>query len=155
MPYQLDTEIEINVDVTNFSTKKAKPNYIISSLHRRQDNSNKSIWTISPAEEVDCFIRTVKEGWINRTNEKKKEAWGLKPNNRHLDVIGKNNKDQELKLAKFVDGDDKDVWHGYPADYRNKSNDRPPEDILRRWIDKKYIDKRKMVKIRSGKSCSL
>ncbi|RZJ44149.1 MAG: hypothetical protein EOO19_12230 [Chryseobacterium sp.] len=142
MPYTADTEIDLST--------KIKSNYIISSQHRKVGNVNKSIWTISFDEEVDCFVTAINGKWIAGN-----EAWGVKVNGGSVQVVGKNIANAELKLAKFVDGTSTNVWHGYPADYMSKSQDRPITDILRNWVKAGYISKAAMNKIRTGKACSL
>lgn len=142
MPYKANKVIDL--------TKHTTSNYIISSQHRRNGNPNKSIWTVSFNEEVDCFIQTINENWKNGN-----EAWGLRVIGTILQVVGLNNGSEELKIAKFVDGTNTNVWHGYPADYMSKSQDRPTTNILKVWVDKKYITKAKMSKIRLGQTCNL
>ena len=142
MPYKADIEINLTGQTTS--------NYIISSQHRRQGNPNKSIWTISFNEEVECFIQAINQEWKNGS-----KAWGLQFINNALQSIGINNNRQELKLAIFVDGSKINVWHGYPADYLQNSHDRPTTRILKNWVDSGYITKAKMSKIRLGQSCNL
>lgn len=144
MSYTSDTEIDLEIG----------DNYIISSQHRRTGNSNKSIWTITFIEEVDCFIEAMNGGWKSGS-----EAWSLKVSNDKLQVVGENidmsGMKQELKLAKFVDGTKNKVWHGYPADYMNKNQDRPSTEVLKVWVNLGYLTKSKMNKIRQGQSCNL
>jgi hypothetical protein len=142
MAYTADTEIDL--------TELAQANYIISSQHRRRGNPNKSVWTISYEEEVDCFIETMTREWQIGT-----VAWGIKVVEDILQVVGVNSIRQELKLAKFVDGADTNVWHGYPADYMRKAQDRPATNILKLWVNDGFITKAKMSKIRLGQSCNL
>ena len=142
MPYKADTEIDLAEQTTG--------NYIISSQHRRRGNPNKSIWTIPFDEEVNCFIQSMEGNW-----KLDNEAWGIKINGNVLQVLGVGNNRNELKIAKFVDGTNTNVWHGYPADYFNKSQDRPATAILKVWVDNGYLTKAKMSKIRLGQSCNL
>ncbi len=142
MPYTADTEIDLTTRTTG--------NYIISSQHRRRGNPNKSIWTITFEEEVDCFIQALNGNWKIAT-----EAWGIKVVDNILQVVGLNNNNGNLKLAKFVDGTNTNVWHGYPADYMSKAQDRPATSILKDWVDNGYLTKAKMSKIRLGQSCNL
>jgi len=142
MPYKADTEIDLTAHTTG--------NYIISSQHRRSGNPNKSIWIITFDEEVDCFIQALNGNWKTGT-----EAWGVKVIGDILQVVGLNNDRQELKLAKFVDGTNNNVWHGYPADYMSNAQDRPATNILKVWVDNGYLTKAKMSKIRLGQSCNL
>ena len=142
MPYPSDKEINLPDPVSC--------NYIISSQHRRKGNPNKCIWTINHDEEVACFTETMISGWKSGT-----EAWGLRVVNNILQVIGINNDTKELKLAKFVDGSETNVWHGYPADYMRRAQDRPTTIILKAWVDTGFLTKSKMSKIRLGQSCNL
>lgn len=142
MPYKADTEIDL--------TKKTKGNYIISSQHRRAGNPNKSIWVISFNEEIECFIQAMNGDWKVGA-----EAWGIKVVGDILQVVGLNNDKHELKLAKFVDGTNKNIWHGYPADYMSKAQDRPATNILKAWVKNGFLTKSKMSKIRLGHSCNL
>ncbi|MFB9107753.1 hypothetical protein [Flavobacterium gyeonganense] len=142
MPYTADERINLSPKVLS--------EYIISSQHRRVGNANKCVWTISFEEEVNCFSNSFTENWISNS-----KAWGLIIENDFLKVIGLNNDKQELKLAKFVDANKNNIWHGYPADYMNRAQDIPLENILKKWVTKKYITKAKMNKIRRGISCNL
>jgi hypothetical protein len=142
MPYIADTEIDL--------TKKADGNYLISSQHRKKGNPHKCIWTISFDEEVECFVQAMNGNWKLGS-----EAWGVKVIGNVLQILGLNNSEQELKLAKFVDGAKTNVWHGYPADYLSKSQDRPATNILKVWVDSGYLTKAKMSKIRLGQLCNL
>ena len=142
MPYRQDIDIELE------ETEPSK--YLISSQHRKKGNPNKSIWTISLEDEVNCFIQTICNNWKAGV-----EAWGIKPNGNTLQVVGVNNNNEQLKLAKFVDGTNTDVWHGYPADHMYKAQDRPTTEILKSWVEQGYITKPKMSKIRQGKLCNL
>lgn len=142
MPYTADCEINL--------TTQTIGNYIISSQHRRTGNPNKSIWIISFDEEVNCFIQALNANWRKGT-----EAWGIKVFGETLQVLGLNYENRELKLAKFVDGTHTNVWHGYPADYMNRAQDRPATNILKVWVDNGYLTKAKMSKIRLGQACNL
>lgn len=142
MPYKQNIEIEL---------QETKPNkYFISSQHRRTGNPNKSIWKISFEDEVNCFIQTISNNWKEGL-----EGWGIKLIGTNLQVIGISNDNNELKLAKFVDGTNTNVWHGYPADYMCKAQDRPNTETLKFWVTEGYITKAKMNKIRQGQLCNL
>lgn len=141
MTYLTDTQIDLT---------ELKKSYIISSQHRKTGNVNKSLWSISNEEEVLCFVETIKQKWIDGAN-----AWGVKVVNNALQKVGANNDGQTLKIARFVDSYSADVWHGYPADYIRKSNDRPTTNVLSDWVKKSYITKAKMAKIRQGQLCNL
>ena len=144
MSYKTDTEIEIDL------VDKSTCSYIISSQHRKTGNFHKSIWLIPFTEEVECFTQTINENWKDGN-----KAWGVKIIDAIFQVLGKNNENEELKLAKFVDGNYSNIWHGYPADYLRKAQDRPTTDILKVWVQKGFLTKSKMSKIRRGQSCNL
>ena len=138
----MDTEIDL--------TGRTTGNYIVSSQHRGRRNPHKSTWIITIEEEIECFIQAVNNNWRIET-----EAWGVKTFGGILQVVGLNYNQQELKLAKFVDGNSTNVWHGYPADYMSKSQDRPTTSILKVWVKNGFLTKAKMSKIRQGQSCNL
>ena len=144
MPYTTDAEIDLSTQTSG------EGNYIISSQHRRTGNPNKCIWTITFDEEVNCFIHALRSNW-----KKGKKAWGVKAIGGTLQVVGLNPGSKELKLAKFVDATNNKVWHGYPADYMSKAQDRPDTNILKAWVENGYLTKAKMSKIRQGQSCDL
>lgn len=143
MPYTTDTEIEI--ELSNEITT-----YIISSQHRATGNPNKTVWTINYEDEVLCFKQSKTSNWIQGNY-----CWGLKAIGSNIQNIGVNFEDEILKLAKFVDGNQNNKWHGYPADYLRRSQDRPPTFILKNWVNLGYLTKSKMNKIRKGQSCNL
>lgn len=142
MPYRTDTEI----DLTPQTTSK----YIISSQHRRIGNPYKCVWTITYQEEVNCFIQAKTSNWING-----KICWGLKVVGNALQAVGRNTDNEDLKFAKFIDGTNTDVWHGYPADYLNRSQDRPTTAILLSWQQSNYLGKHHVRKIKQGIPCNL
>lgn len=142
MKYRTDIEIDL--------TTQASAKYIISSLHRRKGNPNKSIWKITYKDELDCFIQAINSNWKNIY-----VAWGIKIVNNKLQVVGINPSNNVIKLAKFVDGAKSNVWHGYPADHVKNAHDRPETFILKNWALNGYISKSNMVKIRRGQVCNL
>jgi len=141
VPYQSD----IPLDLQPSTDKK----YIVSSAHRRHQ-PDKSWWTISIGDEVNCFIASVVNNWIEFA-----VAWGHIQNGNSLRVIGNNSQNLPLKLAKFIDSTETNVWHGYPADYVRNCQDRPGMPILQDWRIKGIIEKHHIVKIRKGKECNL
>ena len=123
--------------------------YTISKKHRGK-NKNKSSWSIAMHEEVDLFADALKKGY-----EEDNIAWNLLFDGKAVCVVGYSTDDYELKLAKFLDSDKKDQWHGYPADYLKNIQDIPPYDFLKRWMEAKYITVAVMAKIRKGQRCNL
>jgi hypothetical protein len=123
--------------------------YIVSSAHRRHQ-ANKSWWIIPIDSEVDCFITSIINNWIESTT-----AWGNIHNGNGLEILGNNSFHIPLKLAKFVDSANTNIWHGYPADYVRNEQDRPGIVILQDWRIRGIIEKHHVVKIRKGKECNL
>lgn len=69
--------------------------------------------------------------------------------------IGKNIRNDNLFIAKYVDSSNSNNWHGYPVDPRRGGFDRPCTSILHEWVDLGIIDKTQARRIKEGKSCSL
>lgn len=125
--------------------------YIIASQHRLMTNQHKSFWIISPEGELDCFQLTISKGWYQNNR-----GWGLCLSTEgKLNYLGKNNISELLKIAKFIDSVPNNHWHGYPADYRRKTQDIPPIDILKEWYDEGLLEKHCISKIKAGKVCNL
>lgn len=141
MPLLVDTEI--NITDLNCS-------YIISSAHRNALPRDKSKWIIGMEEELSCFKNSINNDW-NGTYI----SWGLRINDNNIEIIGINPLREDLKIAKFIDSGKNQIWHGYPADYRRKKQDRPHVNILIKWKDAGIIQKHHIVKIRAGKLCNL
>ena len=120
--------------------------YFFASQHRGRKNDHKSKWIISLSEEFECFQRTCNNSWIGNCS-----GWGLHIQNDRVEYLGKNNQEVKLRIAKFVDKHSDGTWHGYPADYMVKIQDRPDETILKDWVYKRYIDKVCMARILCGK----
>jgi hypothetical protein len=72
-----------------------------------------------------------------------------------LSQIGISDQQEVLKIAKFKDSNSTREWHGYPADYCRRKQDRPSIRILMDWKDRGLISKTKMDKIKQYKRCSL
>jgi hypothetical protein len=126
--------------------------YKVRSVHRRHGNNNKCIWTISIEEEVKCFKDSACKNWLEN-----KEGWGLKLNatNGGLEQVGLSEIQEVLKIAKFVDSNLTKEWHGYPADYCRRINDKPSLRVLNDWREKGIISKTQMGKITRGQKCNL
>lgn len=118
-------------------------NYFFSPKHRGNATDDISVWTISFDSELSCFSTTFEEGWHNKNN-----GWGCVAVGGSLTVLGHNLRNPELIIAKFVV--DQNQWHGYPADIRNKPKDKPLPDILSKWLNKGYITKAVLARIKQG-----
>ncbi|MDR0307029.1 MAG: hypothetical protein LBI42_09370 [Chitinispirillales bacterium] len=141
MSYKLDQNIDLS--------PRTNATYFASSVHRNRQ-PNKSQWVISVVQEVECFIESQINNWIEGIF-----SWGMISDGNNLIVLGKSVYNEELKLAKFVTKNDDGVWHGYPADFCKNFQDRPGIKILQKWRNCGHIEKHHITKIRQGKTCSL
>ena len=82
-------------------------------------------------------------------------AWGLHIVNSTPDVLGKGVNKEDLKVAKFVDGNKNNIWHGYPANILANKQDIPPTSILLLWEKLNYINKSDIRKINQQMPCNL
>lgn len=111
-------------------TTSVGESYAIKNDHRNGSRS-KSQWITTLEEEVAAFEDAYGSNWISRSG---KHAWGLhfvdgKPH--ILGIASANSSRRErLRLAKFVRNMAPSFWHGYPANYRRKPQDRPPVVVL-------------------------
>jgi hypothetical protein len=63
---------------------------------------------------------------------------------------------RQLFIAKFVDSNKNDQWHGYPADpCGNKQQDIPPETVLNIWLQEQYLRPSIIRKLTKGQKCKL
>lgn len=137
MPFIINTPIDIEDDA-------GKTQYLISQKHRGQPTDEISIWELSFEEEVDCFSTSHHKGWNSGPT-----GWGCHLNGAGtLQVLGRNLKNPQLRIAKFVSN--QELWHGYPADIRNKPHDKPLPSILSAWFEEKVITKAIMSRIKQG-----
>ncbi len=60
-----------------------------------------------------------------------------------------------LFIAKFVDSNKNNKWHGYPANHVKNNQDIPPEEILLKWVNAQYIRMALVRKLIGGKKCKL
>jgi hypothetical protein len=139
--YELDTALDLAPRITQ--------RYFASSTHRRKQK-DKSRWIIDIYEEVNCFVVSQVNEWVEETT-----SWGLIQNGNALLVLGENGHDEPLKIAKFIAKSSDGVWHGYPADFHRKIQDRPGMAILQAWRNEGHIEKHHILKIRQGKECNL
>lgn len=141
--YKLDYQNTIDI------TENRKVVYTISKKHRGE-NKSKSNWTIPKPEEVTLFTDALKKGY-----EEECFAWNLLLDGEAICEVGRSSEGLELKLAKFVDANKKDQWHGYPANYQKNNQDIPPYNVLKLWMNSKLISAATMAKIRKGQPCNL
>lgn len=125
-------------------------NYFVKPDHHRpRPTPTKSVWCISVIEEVHCFENAIDMAWLHRAT-----GWGLHLVRAVPIVLGQNVL-YRVKVGKFVYDASANQWHGYPADYLRKPQDRPPTDVLRMWLASSIIRKYEITRVRQGKPCSL
>ena len=127
--------------------------YFIIPYHRNKSISKiKSLWAITPEDELICFERMYANGW-----KEEYEGWGLQylryNYNTTFHITGHNSRGEELYIAKFIDSSKNGIWHGYPADYQRKNQDIPKTKILNRWKKDGIISTSQFRKIQQAKKC--
>lgn len=116
--------------------------------HHRNDNPNKSQWTISTADEFLSFTLTMRQSWAVGN-----AAWGLHYASGVTDLLGiDSDRRTELFIAKFVCDTARPEWHGYPANHIRNA-DRPPIEVLNTWLQTSRLPVAKISKISQGKPC--
>jgi hypothetical protein len=119
--------------------------------HHRNGMRRKSQWTISEDQERGVFVDARDKNWILQDI-----GWGLKIVEGRVAYLGvAQNHITQLFVAKFVNGNRKQSWHGYPADHQRHTQDIPNETMLQRWLDDGVLPPQKIAKLQRGKPCSL
>src|ERR1035438_3288612 len=100
-----------------------------SKLDHRDGTPVKSQWTVSlQAEQLSFDHATLKE-WTSGVTVR----WGLhlspRPENLGVSATALGTPTRDLFIAKFVDGNSNDLWHGYPADPYRHQQDIPPINV--------------------------
>lgn len=136
-PTHPDQIVRVTNKITFISTRK----------HRIMGNPDASIWTIDHREEYIVFLKS-KPNLSNNGI-----SWGIHTPNGSLDKLGDSECGiYDLKFAKFTSHENNDdLWHGYPANYINNTQDRPDSPYLTDLVRKGYITKAKMKKVQKGK----
>ena len=117
----------------------------------RNNNRHKSQWCISCDDELTSFSNARANAGVSNAVE----DWGLHCPNGRPEVLGTTVSGERVKMAKFVGGASFGLWHGYPADYRNKPQDRSPVAVLTIWLNSQLIQKNDITKVRRGQKCNL
>lgn len=144
--------------MTQVADQEIRPGiiYQFSPEHRNKKNSEKSLWTIDPDEERQVFERVYDSEWIVEH-----VGWGLHIQNGSVTYLGiDKTRAQQLIVARFVDDNHVQVWHGYPADPNRRSQQArikeiPPEEIQKVWLRDNVVPKPTLRKIGKGEPCSL
>jgi hypothetical protein len=126
--------------------------YLIHQAHR-DGTKDKSQWTIEVPKELTVFAAALRAHW---TDAAAGWGWGLHIVRGRVAYLGVG-RDHELRVfvAKFLDGTHTSTWHGFPADHRRGPSDRPPERVMKTWLETKVLAPAKVRKIAKGKPCDL
>ena len=129
-----------------------EPTYIHKTDHRNASPA-KSQWTISMEDELRCFMRSTQSDWRDERGQ-----WSLHLPDGEPEVLGKTAKFSGrqicVKICRFVT-DSSDRSHGFPADYRKHTHERPTFTTLVKWHDAGFIAKHEISKVLKAKPCSL
>ena len=127
--------------------------YLFKSDHHGRPTDTKCVWTIHRADELACFEDMFFQRW-----HQDDMGWGLRYDDAGNPLeLGRNHSNDVLKLAKFPcdQGIEPPVWHGYPADYLRRQQDRPPVSVLNTWRRAGILKKFEVARIRGGRPCNL
>lgn len=122
--------------------------YKFIEKHRTFGFKDASRWIITRNEEYKLADDSIELNYVEE-NKKCKQAYNLLKNANKIEVVGKNFKNDELKLGKFINSYQNE-WHGYPADYCRNNQDRPNQNTLKKLLDDGKIDKKQMRRISQG-----
>ena len=140
--------------MTQVADQEIRPGiiYQFSPEHRNKKNSEKSLWTIDPDEERQVFESTTTPSGLLSTS-----AGDYIFRNGFCNIIPGIDKTraQQLIVARFVDDNHVQVWHGYPADPNRRSQQArikeiPPEEIQKVWLRDNVVPKPTLRKIGKG-----
>lgn len=141
-----------------FITRSLAPleTYTCKVDHRNKANKNKTLWSITEADEVECFEGSVINGWNARKTQGRvnKMGWGVVLNAKNRPaVVGHAPPEykRELVFARFDEGNAA-AWHGCPADYLARTQDTPAREVLNAWVGLEYITKTAMRRILCGQA---
>lgn len=114
--------------------------YQVNPQHRNQ-NTNKSQWTVKTQIELELFTSGLINDWCNSSND---VIWSVPKHIPQLVSIGterstKGAITENLYIAKYT-GDTNGTWHGYPVSPKSQY-DHPPQNIINSWIQNEFIDK--------------
>ena len=117
----------------------------------RNRTKNKSQWLITLDEETTCFRSSLNQGWLFNNI-----GWGLHFQDGNLTYLGfAQDHGTRVFVAKFVDSNNQQSWHGYPADHRRNLADIPTQEVLSIWLNGNIIGAAKIRKLCKGQPCSL
>lgn len=97
---------------------------------------------------MNCFINCVQGAWGEGHY-----FWGIYSPAGKADYLGMDRDHQtRVFIARFEAKASTKTWHGYPV---NHIEGRPPDSVLRIWLDQNTLPAAKISKIVTRKSCKL
>lgn len=134
------------------SDPPSAPESVVQYGHKmdhRDRTRGKAQWRILLPEERDIFKLAMINQWIER-----KFAWSLYCRDGLVTNLGVDRDHiTDVFIAKF-DEHASPAWHGYPCNYKEPQQ-RPPETVLRDWLDQSFLPPAKIRKIASGQRCAI
>ncbi len=128
--------------------------YYIHKADHRNGSPDKSQWTILEPVERRCFERAYTSWRCSGYN-----CWGLHLEDNRVAYLGVTKRSapetRNLFVAKFLDGNRNNKWHGYPADHVLNQQDIPPEDVLAMWLAAQLLRPAIIRKLSKGQKCKL
>ncbi len=119
--------------------------------HHRNGAHGKSQWDISEGQERDVFVNARNQNWLLQDM-----GWGLHLVAGQVSYLGRaQDRQRRIFVAKFVDGNQNQFWHGYPADHQRNPGDIPVQNILQGWLNAKLLRRAIVRKLVRGQPCNL
>jgi hypothetical protein len=134
--------------------------YRCTNEHRNGAIAQESQWSIPRAAEVTTFVAAAIEGWQleHQANDAitHRRGWGLHLLGGRPAPLGTARSTRaDSFVAKFVDGNATQRWHGYPADHEATTADIPDAQVLERWVAAGLINHAKRRKMMRQHPCRL
>lgn len=102
--------------------------YELTDTHRGS-RARKSVWDISPEEEVAIFDYSAAEGWCRG-----RIFWALHIVDGRASALGRTAQPHRAPAIIARTRGQYPVIHGYPADPILNNQDRPPEEVASHWM---------------------
>lgn len=105
--------------------------YDSMDYHRKAQTpkKKKGLWCIEREYEFEIFQKAELGNWICQSGD----LWSIGKDSKGSEVLGT----EDEKLAQFKPPTSNGQgWHGYPF---KKSTDKPPNEVIKKWADRKVI----------------
>lgn len=108
--------------------------YIHKMDHRDARSLKKSQWTIPHEHERECLVWAFSRPMQDALG---KHRWALHITGAKPLVLGRTKAEhppiRDSFYARFIDSNENNKWHGYPADHVLNEQDIPPNEVLDDW----------------------